>query len=324
MESFLSWPESLPSRRTKALQELRNGKVFVDKLQEMLGRPEKIEFDLQSDNGVVVQMMGMFDNALSVYHSSNLNGNPHNPTNNVRSPRSWDDQKAKDYGKSNRIVTPVKTKRGCYNRRKSASTIVKMTSTLIDDGYAWRKYGQKTILNSKHQRNYYRCSHKFEQGCQATKQVQKTDRKPSNYKITYYGHHTCNNLQRAPQIYMEDLDLNDNSFLISFGTNTPMGNNKVGTCFPPVKYTPKPKENRPSLGSLKHEQVSSFNYHTPYDPIIELSQVPSEPMSVISYALDCDDMVSSGAFSSPCSTHGYEIDDINENHEYADFLFDLW
>jgi hypothetical protein len=53
-----------------------------------------------------------------------------------------------------------------------------ITSNLIDDGHAWRKYGQKDILNAKYPRNYYRCTHRQDQGCWATKQVQKTDEDP--------------------------------------------------------------------------------------------------------------------------------------------------
>ncbi|KAI3805833.1 hypothetical protein L1987_21720 [Smallanthus sonchifolius] len=281
----------------------------------MLDRPEKIESDLKSVNSVVVQILGMFDNTLSILSSSNLNEIPHSPINDVKSPSSWDDQKSEDSGESIKTKKPVKTKRGCYKRRKNGSMLTKFTSTLIDDGYAWRKYGQKVILNSKHQRNYYRCSHKFEQGCQATKQVQKTNDEPSKYKITYNGLHTCNNVQRAPQIIVTQ-NPSDNSTLISFETNTLMENNKVGFCFSSMKHTPK--EGFP-LGHIKHEQVSSSDHYTPWDPAAGLSQVLSEPMSMISSELDCEDMVSSGVFSTTCSTHGYEIDDIND---FGDFLFE--
>ncbi|XP_076937118.1 putative WRKY transcription factor 70 [Bidens hawaiensis] len=318
MEST-SWPESLQTNRIKAIQELTKGQNLRNKLGEMIGCQKKIESDLKLVNGVTLQILGMFDNTLSILQSSDLNEIPHYPTNDARSQISWSEQKPKDSAESNKTMKPKKTKGGCYIRRKNTSMITKITSNLIDDGYAWRKYGQKAILNSKHQRNYYRCSHKLEQGCQATKQVQKTDNKLSTYKITYIGLHTCNNSHRAPQIIVEDLHPNDNSTLISFGTNILMETNKVGTCFPSIKHTPK--EGFPSLGSLKQEQVSSFDHHTPWDPILELSQFPLEPMSMITCAFDSDDMVSSEVFPSTCSTHGYEIDDMTECHDYGDFLF---
>nr|CAD1822248.1 unnamed protein product [Ananas comosus var. bracteatus] len=63
-----------------------------------------------------------------------------------------------------------------------------------DDGYSWRKYGQKDILGAKFPRGYYRCTHRNSYGCLATKQVQRSDEDPSVFDITYRGGHTC--LQR--------------------------------------------------------------------------------------------------------------------------------
>ncbi|MCL7029605.1 hypothetical protein MKW94_029163 [Papaver nudicaule] len=61
----------------------------------------------------------------------------------------------------------------------------------LDDGYSWRKYGQKEILNANHPRGYYRCTHRNVQGCLAMKQVQRTDEDPSAFNVTYRGRHTC-------------------------------------------------------------------------------------------------------------------------------------
>ncbi|KAF7826161.1 putative WRKY transcription factor 53 [Senna tora] len=63
----------------------------------------------------------------------------------------------------------------------------------LDDGYSWRKYGQKDILGAKFPRGYYRCTHRHGQGCLATKQVQKSDEDPTIFEVTYRGRHTCNN-----------------------------------------------------------------------------------------------------------------------------------
>ncbi|XP_045816081.1 probable WRKY transcription factor 30 [Trifolium pratense] len=62
----------------------------------------------------------------------------------------------------------------------------------LDDGYSWRKYGQKDILGAIHPRGYYRCTHRNVQGCLATKQVQRSDEDPTIIEITYRGNHTCN------------------------------------------------------------------------------------------------------------------------------------
>ncbi|KAI4989492.1 hypothetical protein ZWY2020_036809 [Hordeum vulgare] len=80
-------------------------------------------------------------------------------------------------------------------RRSKRSIQVRMMSMQedypADDGYSWSKYGQKDILGSKHPRCYYRCVHKHDKGCQATKQVQRSDSDTQLFDIVYHGEHTC-------------------------------------------------------------------------------------------------------------------------------------
>ncbi|KZV35191.1 putative WRKY transcription factor 53-like [Dorcoceras hygrometricum] len=61
-----------------------------------------------------------------------------------------------------------------------------------DDGYSWRKYGQKYILGAKYPRSYYRCTYRLVQNCWATKQVQRSDDDLTVFDIIYKGKHTCN------------------------------------------------------------------------------------------------------------------------------------
>ncbi|CAI9101148.1 OLC1v1038407C1 [Oldenlandia corymbosa var. corymbosa] len=68
---------------------------------------------------------------------------------------------------------------------------VRQDGVSLDDGYSWRKYGQKDILGATHPRNYYRCTHRNSRGCLATKQVQRKDEDPSTLEIIYKGKHTC-------------------------------------------------------------------------------------------------------------------------------------
>lgn len=113
-----NWPGSLASSRIKAIQELTKGQTLTNKLRKWLDQPEKIESNIESVNGVAVQILGMFENTLSIMNSSNLNGSSYNQTNNVRSlSTSWDDQKSVDSHESIKTMIPVKTKRGCYKRR---------------------------------------------------------------------------------------------------------------------------------------------------------------------------------------------------------------
>ncbi|XP_076912932.1 putative WRKY transcription factor 49 [Bidens hawaiensis] len=59
-------------------------------------------------------------------------------------------------------------------------------NVLADDGYKWRKYGQKSIKNSANPRNYYKCTNPR---CGAKKQVQRSNDDPDTLIITYEGLH---------------------------------------------------------------------------------------------------------------------------------------
>ncbi|KAI3519661.1 hypothetical protein L1887_08876 [Cichorium endivia] len=69
-----------------------------------------------------------------------------------------------------------------------------------EDGYTWRKYGQKEILGSRFPRGYYRCTHQKLYNCPAKKQVQKLDNDPNTFEVTYRGDHTCTMSSTAPSM----------------------------------------------------------------------------------------------------------------------------
>ncbi|CAA6672917.1 unnamed protein product [Spirodela intermedia] len=60
-----------------------------------------------------------------------------------------------------------------------------------EDGFSWRKYGQKEILAAKFPRAYYRCSHHKTRGCPARKQVQRSDTDELLFDVIYHGVHSC-------------------------------------------------------------------------------------------------------------------------------------
>ncbi|KAI4350494.1 hypothetical protein L6164_004945 [Bauhinia variegata] len=57
---------------------------------------------------------------------------------------------------------------------------------ILDDGYRWRKYGQKAVKNNKFPRSYYRCTY---QGCNVKKQVQRLTKDEGVVVTTYEGVH---------------------------------------------------------------------------------------------------------------------------------------
>ncbi|XP_044965091.1 probable WRKY transcription factor 4 isoform X1 [Hordeum vulgare subsp. vulgare] len=67
--------------------------------------------------------------------------------------------------------------------------IVSTTSDvdLLDDGYRWRKYGQKVVRGNPHPRSYYKCTY---QGCDVKKHVERSSQEPHAVITTYEGKHT--------------------------------------------------------------------------------------------------------------------------------------
>ncbi|CAA0834868.1 Probable WRKY transcription factor 48 [Striga hermonthica] len=57
----------------------------------------------------------------------------------------------------------------------------------LDDGYRWRKYGQKAVKNSPFPRSYYRCT---STSCGVKKRVERSSEDPSIVVTTYEGTHT--------------------------------------------------------------------------------------------------------------------------------------
>lgn len=96
-------------------------------------------------------------------------------------------------------------------RRAQPSSVVTKSVRDLEDGHAWRKYGQKEIQNCKHPKAYFRCTHKHDQQCAAQRQVQRRDDDPDAYTVTYIGAHTC----RDPATAADD-ELHAGSRLISF------------------------------------------------------------------------------------------------------------
>ncbi|XP_066345630.1 probable WRKY transcription factor 57 isoform X2 [Miscanthus floridulus] len=58
---------------------------------------------------------------------------------------------------------------------------------VLDDGYKWRKYGQKVVKNSLHPRSYYRCTRS---NCRVKKRVERLSEDCRMVITTYEGRHT--------------------------------------------------------------------------------------------------------------------------------------
>ncbi|QCD83913.1 WRKY transcription factor 28-like [Vigna unguiculata] len=105
-----------------------------------------------------------------------------------------------DSGKSKKD-RQVKTEEGGENSKKGNKDKKKgekkqkeprfafMTKSEVDhleDGYRWRKYGQKAVKNSPYPRSYYRCT---TQKCTVKKRVERSFQDPTTVITTYEGQH---------------------------------------------------------------------------------------------------------------------------------------
>lgn len=152
-------------------------------------------------------------------------------------------------------------------------------------------------------RNYFRCTHKYDQGCQATKQVQRIEEEPPLYRTTYYGHHTCKNFLKTSQLLLESsTDRTDSSILLSFTTNnlTNKQDSPFFTSFQPIKQEYSKDDNIPS--DLTHNQSSSSDYllsHdlSTFDHADVISGVNSSCTTTSTHSLDIDMMVGSVDFN---------------------------
>ncbi|EMS68626.1 putative WRKY transcription factor 70 [Triticum urartu] len=123
-------------------------------LQTMLqGSPRVLDMDARE---LVKGMMAKLSSAMSVFGST---------SGGVEA----------SSGRKKRSATASGPHRRSTSRRRSKSPFINMvTARTLNDGKTWRK-----------------CSHKPDQGCQATRQVQESESNPSEYIISYYGQHTC-------------------------------------------------------------------------------------------------------------------------------------
>ncbi|XP_039036706.1 WRKY transcription factor 23-like isoform X2 [Hibiscus syriacus] len=96
------------------------------------------------------------------------------------------DDHEEDQQTTKKQLKPKKTNQ----KRQREPRFAFMTKSEVDhleDGYRWRKYGQKALKNSPFPRSYYRCTGT---SCNVKKRVERSFTDPSIVVTTYEGQHT--------------------------------------------------------------------------------------------------------------------------------------
>ncbi|XP_047342493.1 probable WRKY transcription factor 46 [Impatiens glandulifera] len=175
---------------TKLLDELKQGKELAKQLLLHLNAPSTSSSHQQKGELLVQDILKTYENALSIL----LRWSP-GPAASLESPRSEESDRDQEGSRKRKNVI-----RWTKKVRVGAGVEGEGEGGDLNDGYNWRKYGQKDIHKANFPRNYFRCTQRNTQGCLATKQVQISDEDPSLFNISYRGTHTCNTIQVGPSL----------------------------------------------------------------------------------------------------------------------------
>ncbi|KAG5607052.1 hypothetical protein H5410_028544 [Solanum commersonii] len=94
-----------------------------------------------------------------------------------------------------------------------------------EDGFNWRKYGQKLILGAKYPREYFQCVCRHSD---ATKMVQRIETESLTFEVTYGESHSCG---------QENKNQNE-ELLVALGTQVGRAAGKLSECYIPEMVTP--------------------------------------------------------------------------------------
>ncbi|CAI9772537.1 unnamed protein product [Fraxinus pennsylvanica] len=244
--------------RKRLLEELTLGQESTNMLRVMLCKTQKDKMCIPqlSALSLMDKILDSFDKILSLI----LNGNESNDLVSTNDQVSnvpvidWshsDGQKLEDSRKRTSTSESLKFSK----RRRSSKTWTRETiAASFEDGHAWRKYGQKGIHKAKHPRSYFRCTYKYDQGCQARKLVQKIEDEPPLYRTTYQEHHTCKKNLFEESHIIRDNTAKDSSIIWRFDSHEPnyKPNDMVIPTLPII-----PQESKENLQILHQNESSS-------------------------------------------------------------------
>ncbi|CAF2011039.1 unnamed protein product [Brassica napus] len=138
----------------------------------------------KAESSEVVNTAPTSPNSTSVSSSSNEAAN--DSTNKEVAVKDQEEGDQKEH-KGTKPQLKAKKKNQKKAREARFAFLTKSDIDNLDDGYRWRKYGQKAVKNSPYPRSYYRCT---TVGCGVKKRVERSSDDPSIVMTTYEGQHS--------------------------------------------------------------------------------------------------------------------------------------
>ncbi|KAL2535220.1 putative WRKY transcription factor 23 [Forsythia ovata] len=172
--------------------ELLNMQDFEPSVLDMLHVPvPSVEPLIQTQTSTVFQESSEVVNTPATPNSSSISsessGGPNDEQNKeVLDGDGEEEDEEEQHKKTKKQLKPKKTSQ----KRQREPRFAFMTKSEVDhleDGYRWRKYGQKAVKNSAFPRSYYRCT---TASCNVKKRVERSYSDPSTVVTTYEGQHT--------------------------------------------------------------------------------------------------------------------------------------
>ncbi|KAL2493772.1 uncharacterized protein Fot_37529 [Forsythia ovata] len=141
------------------------------------------------------------EKSVSVKREMVLDNFPHIPSSELGGPASHSDQQHFSFSarpeKAEKLPPRRNPDSGVQGLQSDPeSTPSKVPEKALDDGYNWRKYGQKLVKGNEFVRSYYKCTYP---NCLAKKQVERSHDGPLK-DVNYLGNHEHPKPQHSPHV----------------------------------------------------------------------------------------------------------------------------